>query len=47
VTFQECEPYYTKKGDLDQFLEEFSSIIESDSREGEYGCVQSGNATRE
>ena len=35
VTFREEEPYYTKKGDLDPFLEEFSSVIESDSREGE------------
>jgi hypothetical protein len=35
VTFREFEPYYTKKGDLNQFLEEFSSVNESDSREGE------------
>jgi len=35
VTFREEEPYYTKKGDLDPFLEEFSSIIESNGRERE------------
>ena len=35
VTFHEEELYYTKKGDLDPFLEEFSSVIESDSIEGE------------
>jgi len=34
VTFREEEPYYTKKCDLDPFLEEFSSVTESDSREG-------------
>jgi hypothetical protein len=35
VTFREEEPYYTKKNDLDPFLEEFSSLAESESREGE------------
>jgi hypothetical protein len=35
VTFWEFEPYYTKPGDLDPFLEEFSSVTEGDSREGE------------
>jgi hypothetical protein len=35
VTFREKEPYYTKKNDFDPFLEEFSSVTESDSREGE------------
>src|SRR6185437_5076542 len=35
VTFREEEPYYTKKDDLDPFLEEFSSVIESNSRERE------------
>ena len=35
VIFREEEPYYTKKGDLDPLLEEFSLVIESDSREGE------------
>jgi hypothetical protein len=35
VTFRETEPYYTKKGDLDQFLEEFSLVNGSDCREGE------------
>jgi len=34
VTFREEEPYYTKKCDLDPFLEEFSSVTESDSSEG-------------
>ena len=34
VTFHEEEPYYTKKCDVDPFLEEFSSVTESDSREG-------------
>ena len=34
VTFREFEPYYTKQCDLDAFLEEFSSVIESDCREG-------------
>ena len=34
VTFREFEPYYTKQYDLDAFLEEFSSVIESDCREG-------------
>jgi len=34
VTFREFEPYYTKPWDLDP-LEEFSSVTESDSREGE------------
>ena len=33
VAFREEEPYYTKMVDLDPFLEEFSSVIESDSRE--------------
>jgi hypothetical protein len=41
VTFREFEPYYTKKGDLDQSLEEFSSVNESDSREGENDCEHS------
>ena len=35
VTFREFEPYYRSRGDLDQFLEEFSTVIEIDSREGE------------
>jgi hypothetical protein len=35
VTFREFDPYYTKPWDLDPFLEEFSSVTESDSREGE------------
>jgi len=35
VTFREFEPYYTKPWDLDPLLEEFSSVTESDSREGE------------
>nr|ABA94321.1 retrotransposon protein, putative, unclassified [Oryza sativa Japonica Group] len=35
VTFREFEPYYKSKGDLDQFLEEFSTVMEVDSREGE------------
>ena len=35
VTFREFEPYYTKSWDLDPFLEEFSSVTEGDSREGE------------
>jgi hypothetical protein len=35
VIFREFEPYYTKKGDLDQCLKEFSSVNERDSREGE------------
>jgi hypothetical protein len=34
ATFQEFVPYYTNKGDLDQFLDEFSSITESVSRGG-------------
>ena len=34
VTFHEEEPYYTKKCDLDPFLEEFSLVTKSDSREG-------------
>jgi len=34
VTFREEEPYYTKKCDLDPFLEEFSLVTKSDSREG-------------
>jgi hypothetical protein len=34
VTFREEEPYYTKKNDIDPFLEEFSSVIKTDSREG-------------
>lgn len=45
MTFREFEPYYEKKGDLDQFLEELSSVNESDSREGENGCVQNGSLT--
>jgi hypothetical protein len=28
VTFREFVPYYTNKDDLDQFLEEFSSVTE-------------------
>ena len=49
VTFHEEEPYYTKKGDLDPFLEEFSSVIESDSREreNENGDVQNDGVTHE
>jgi hypothetical protein len=39
VTFCEFESYYIKPGDLDPFLEEFPSVTESDSREGENGCV--------
>ena len=35
VTFREFEPYYTKPWDLDPLFEEFSSVIESDRREGE------------
>jgi hypothetical protein len=35
VTFREFEPYYTKPWDLDPLLEEFSSVTEGDSREGE------------
>jgi hypothetical protein len=35
VTFREFVPYYTNKDGLDQFLEEFSSVTKSDSREGE------------
>ena len=35
VTFRECEPYYIKKGDLDQFLEEFSPVNTSDCGERE------------
>ena len=38
VTFREFEPCYTKKGDLEYFLEEFSSVNASDSREGENNC---------
>jgi hypothetical protein len=40
VTFREFESYYTKLWDLDPLLEEFSSVTESDSREGESGSVQ-------
>ena len=35
MTFREFEPYYTKPWDLDPFLEEFSSVTDGDSREGE------------
>jgi hypothetical protein len=35
VMFREFEPYYTKPRDLDPLLEEFSSVTEGDSREGE------------
>jgi hypothetical protein len=34
VTFRESESYYTKSCDLDPLLEEFSSVTESDRREG-------------
>ena len=34
VTFREKEPYYTRKVDLDNFLEDFSLVNESDWREG-------------
>ena len=47
VTFREFEPYYTKPWDLDPFLKELSSVTESDSREGENGCVQNEGAARE
>jgi len=52
VTFREEEPYYTNKCDLDPFLEEFSSVTESDSREGgneygENGDVQNDGVTHE
>jgi len=46
VTFREDEPYYTKKGDLDQFLDEFSPVNESDHREGEDDGVQSSDPVR-
>ena len=46
VTFREEEPYYTKKGDLDQFLNEFSPVNESDRREGEDDDVQSSDPVR-
>jgi hypothetical protein len=48
VTFQMFVPYYTNKDDLDQFLEEFSSVTESDSREGEnnYGHSSGDNDTQ-
>ena len=46
VTFREEEPYYTKKGDLDQFLDEFSLVNESDHREGEDDGVQSSDPVR-
>ena len=32
VTFHEEEPYYIRKDDLDQFLEEFSLVNESDRK---------------
>nr|ABG22578.1 retrotransposon protein, putative, unclassified [Oryza sativa Japonica Group] len=35
VTFREFEPYYKSKGDPDQFLQEFSTVMDDDSREGE------------
>jgi hypothetical protein len=35
VTFREEDPYYTKKVDLDQLLEDFSPINGGDRREGE------------
>ena len=47
VTFREFEPYYTKPWDLDPFLEEFSSVTESDSREGENGCVQNDRVAQD
>ena len=34
MTFHEEEPYYTRKVDLDNFLEDFSLVNESDRREG-------------
>ena len=43
VTFHEEEPYYIRKDDLDQFLEEFSPINESDHREGEAGINSQGS----
>jgi hypothetical protein len=47
VTFREFEPYYTNKCDIDQFLEEFSLVNESDSREGENSYMHSGDGTQE
>ena len=35
VTFREAEPDYTKKCDLDEFLEDFSPVNGSGCREGE------------
>jgi hypothetical protein len=46
VTFREFEPYYSNKCDLDHFLDEFSSVNESDCREG--GSDSKGeNSTQE
>ena len=33
--FRESKPYHTQPWDLDLLLEEFSSVTEGDSREGE------------
>jgi hypothetical protein len=35
VTFREEEPYYTRKVDLEKFLDDFSPVNGSDRREGE------------
>jgi hypothetical protein len=46
VTFREFEPYYTKPWNLDPFLEEFSSVTESEIREREDDYVQNEGATQ-
>jgi hypothetical protein len=35
MTFREEEPYYAKKDDLDQFMEDFSPVNGGDRREDE------------
>jgi hypothetical protein len=47
VTFREFEPYYSNKCDLDHFFDEFSSVNESDCREGGIDTKEGENSTQE
>jgi hypothetical protein len=47
VTFCEFEPYYSNKCDLDHFFDEFSSVNESDCREGGSDSKEGENSTQE
>jgi hypothetical protein len=43
VRFHDEEPYYTNKGDLDQFLKDFCPVTVRDHREGEDNGGEGGD----